>query len=327
MPQYFRVKVDDDDKRTAWRIGEYLAGRLRQGWGPRNAGLLEDGAVVPFDVWRDRYLASAQTAWDEEHRRKWKIEETVEERHRRLNYMLRMEVGDILLIPDLLVDGEIELAMVDQPYRFQTPVDINDFGHIVGVEPLGSVGRADSHYDDVNRVARVMGSISPIIDPEHRKIVQHVVEQLLIESTEDSVIFDNHLSRLGSDHPTTRSVESSRFERDSRPVAALKRLYEFHCQLCGLRISSGPPGRFYAEVHHLESIGGPDAGSDRPSNAVVVCPNCHVRLQIRGIAVEPETLAVHDARGNIVFAQIALRHELDIDTLHRVWHRFRSRST
>ncbi|WP_244143595.1 HNH endonuclease [Burkholderia multivorans] len=40
--------------------------------------------------------------------------------------------------------------------------------------------------------------------------------------------------------------------------------------------SSGQTASLFFEVHHLRRLA--DDGSDTPTNAVAVCPNCHRRL-------------------------------------------------
>ena len=52
-----------------------------------------------------------------------------------------------------------------------------------------------------------------------------------------------------------------------------------HCQLCGLKApfqeADGTP---YLEPHHLVPVS--NGGSDTPNNMVVLCPNCHRKIEL-----------------------------------------------
>ncbi len=65
-----------------------------------------------------------------------------------------------------------------------------------------------------------------------------------------------------------------RIVRDTAISREIKRLYEFRCQVCGLRLEI-EPGVFYAEAHHLQPLGGEHQGRDDRGNLLCLCPNHH----------------------------------------------------
>jgi hypothetical protein len=65
-----------------------------------------------------------------------------------------------------------------------------------------------------------------------------------------------------------------RFIRDTGAAKSLKALYDYKCQVCGLRIEPAPD-RYYVEVHHVRPLGGDHHGRDTHENMLVLCPNHH----------------------------------------------------
>jgi len=75
-----------------------------------------------------------------------------------------------------------------------------------------------------------------------------------------------------------------RIVRDPELVRNLKALYENRCQLCDttVELKTG----YYCEAHHVRPLGNPHNGPDTKSNLLVVCPNCHVKLDFAAIQIE-----------------------------------------
>jgi putative restriction endonuclease len=80
--------------------------------------------------------------------------------------------------------------------------------------------------------------------------------------------FDN------AEPPPRIETQVNRVIRNTPAARALKCLYEFHCQVCGVRIEP-TPDTFYVEVHHVRPLGGGHNGLDTASNMLVLCPNHH----------------------------------------------------
>ena len=66
----------------------------------------------------------------------------------------------------------------------------------------------------------------------------------------------------------------SRIVRDTYIANEVKALYDFNCQVCGLKIDT-PKGP-YAEGAHIKPLGKPHDGPDLISNILCLCPNHHV---------------------------------------------------
>lgn len=75
--------------------------------------------------------------------------------------------------------------------------------------------------------------------------------------------------------PNKRTVIVQQIERSAKICRRLKELYGNKCQICGFTFAK-KDGGFYSEVHHLIPLG--RKGSDRVSNMVVLCPNCHKQM-------------------------------------------------
>tara|TARA_B100001971_G_C18150001_1_gene515273 strand:- start:109 stop:1077 length:969 start_codon:yes stop_codon:yes gene_type:complete len=81
----------------------------------------------------------------------------------------------------------------------------------------------------------------------------------------------------------------SRIIRDTRLVRDLKKEYEWKCQICDIKFLL-PSGRFYAEGHHLQPLGGTHGGPDVADNIVILCPNHHAEFDFGSIAIDPTSL-------------------------------------
>ena len=74
--------------------------------------------------------------------------------------------------------------------------------------------------------------------------------------------------------PDRIETHVQRIVRDTNLAKSLKALYDYKCQVCGLRIEPAS-GSFYIEVHHVRPLGGGHKGLDTHSNMLVLCPNHH----------------------------------------------------
>jgi len=65
-----------------------------------------------------------------------------------------------------------------------------------------------------------------------------------------------------------------RIVRDTKLSRKVKEMYDYTCQVCGIRISFNGVG--YAEAAHIRPLGKPHNGKDLLSNLLCLCPNHHV---------------------------------------------------
>ena len=84
-------------------------------------------------------------------------------------------------------------------------------------------------------------------------------------------------SPVGNVRPSITIVESKSYVRSPLGKAWVLQQAACHCELCD---SDAPffrdDGKPYLEVHHVTPLA--ESGSDTLSNAVGLCPNCHMRM-------------------------------------------------
>lgn len=81
----------------------------------------------------------------------------------------------------------------------------------------------------------------------------------------------------GQAAPARQERSAEQFVRDAVVVAYVLRAAAGHCECCMKPAPfTKPNGLPYLEVHHVKRLSA--GGSDRVSNAVAVCPNCHREL-------------------------------------------------
>lgn len=110
-------------------------------------------------------------------------------------------------------------------------------------------------------------------------------------SKKTEVAFDFNVESIheGNDNPSRKKTEIYRILRDTELSKQIKSLYDNVCQICGNRIKLKE--KFYSEAHHIKPLGyynGPDVFS----NLIVVCPNCHVKLDYAAVKIQEDKLKV-----------------------------------
>jgi putative restriction endonuclease len=118
----------------------------------------------------------------------------------------------------------------------------------------------------------------------------------------------------GSSENKRQASTVLRIVRDTKLSQELKKLYDYTCQICGLRISIKGIG--YAEAAHIKPLGKPHNGHDKPENLLCLCPNHHVMLD-KGILSITDNFEVLGGDGEIL--QIKAGHTLDQDNIR--YHR------
>jgi hypothetical protein len=101
--------------------------------------------------------------------------------------------------------------------------------------------------------------------------------------------------------PERRDCFVHRFIRDTKTSRQIKELYGNRCQICGERLEI-LPGKFYAEAHHLQPLGGEHKGPDVKDNILCLCPNHHALFDYFSISLDPAKLLLnkHDLRKSFV---------------------------
>lgn len=112
-----------------------------------------------------------------------------------------------------------------------------------------------------------------------------------------------------------RPYLTQRIIRDTKQSQAVKELYDYTCQVCGLQINL-PLGSKYAEGAHIRPLGEPHNGPDDKSNLLCLCPNHHVMFDNYTFSINPtDYTLIGDMHGNLL-----LRDGHDINTDHFKYH-------
>jgi putative restriction endonuclease len=94
-----------------------------------------------------------------------------------------------------------------------------------------------------------------------------------------------------------RETTVLRIVRDTKQARRIKEMYDYGCQMCGIRLEglAGP----YAEAAHIRPLGVPHNGPDTSDNILCLCPNHHVLFDHGGVVVA-EDLSLIGAEGRLM---------------------------
>ena len=112
---------------------------------------------------------------------------------------------------------------------------------------------------------------------------------------------------------------AQRIVRSTTVTNAVKRMYNYACQICGLALDA--PVTPYAEGAHIRALGRPHNGPDVPENVLCLCPNHHTLFDLGGVYVDAN-LDVHDHHGSRI-GPLTVHHAHAIDPAHLSHHRTR----
>ena len=127
------------------------------------------------------------------------------------------------------------------------------------------------------------------------------------------------LTAGGSSKPGRSTTTVVRVIRDTALSRQIKELYNYTCQMCGVRLEG--PGGPYAEAAHIRPLGRPHEGPDVPTNIICLCPNHHVLFDRGGVAIGDD-LSLVGMEGRL---SVHGEHSLDLEYVryHRE-HYFRA---
>jgi putative restriction endonuclease len=125
----------------------------------------------------------------------------------------------------------------------------------------------------------------------------------------------------GAGAPARRAVTNvQRIVRDTALGREVKRLHDYRCQACWIRLDcAGGP---YAEAAHIRPLGRPHDGPDDLANLLCLCPNHHVLFDNGAFGIG-HTMDLLGMPGRLV---VVRGHRIDPQHLefHRQLWRFRS---
>jgi len=145
----------------------------------------------------------------------------------------------------------------------------------------------------------------------------HEVYRFRLVQTEERDVEQAPSSTLpsggGSKKPGRIKTTTTRVIRDTALSRRLKRLYDFKCQVCGLRLEG--PGSLYAEAAHVRPLGRPHDGPDAYDNLICLCPNHHYLFDVGAFGIQDDLTLIR-LEGRL---HMHSEHILDLD--HLQYHR------
>ena len=131
---YWAMRTTRDTQESRRFVTEELSrGRLRQGWGYHP----DQDLRRIHDAWNEqRELTAPQT----EASRHWRMSDSPDGRVDEY-----MNIGDVVLVPNMPTDGLFTLCRITGGYEFEIPPDVRDFGHFRSIEVLTPDGVANEH--------------------------------------------------------------------------------------------------------------------------------------------------------------------------------------
>lgn len=106
--------------------------------------------------------------------------------------------------------------------------------------------------------------------------------------------------------------------RDSAVVTKVKRLYDYTCQVCGVRLQT--PAGPYAQCAHIRPLGSPHNGPDDIGNVLCLCPNDHILFDTGSFSVRDDMTFI-ERKGSL---RVVPEHEINL--AHLAYHRNLPRS-
>lgn len=110
-----------------------------------------------------------------------------------------------------------------------------------------------------------------------------------------------------------QEIRASRIVRDTMQARKIKALYDYRCQMCGIRLEC--PAGPYAEAAHIRPLGTPHDGPDTADNILCLCPNHHVLFDNGAVSVAEDLSLIGDS-GNLT---VHRHHRINRDYL--AYHR------
>lgn len=190
----------------------------------------------------------------------------------------------------LLKWQEAKRAMGRSPRLGYEPRDINKHGAIEVISRR--VLACSSGFEEVG----VQYSYEAIVSRYPVRFSENVVDKAMYRLAEEKWFFgptgsaEQYAERVatllkrplaesveGTVSPEKRNQSVGRYLRDPKVGAFVLFRADGHCELC---LKPAPferqNGQAFLEVHHVKHLA--DGGSDRITNTVAVCPNCHRAL-------------------------------------------------
>jgi putative restriction endonuclease len=150
---------------------------------------------------------------------------------------------------------------------------------------------------------------------EKGKAGYYIWRYRLVKIFENEVFTSSKVTEDGAFYsiPCRKETTILRIVRDTKQAQRIKELYDYCCQVCGVRLegTAGP----YAEAAHIKPLGIPHNGSDSIDNLLCLCPNHHVLFDYGAFSVAND-LSLLGIEGVLT---VIAQHNINVGNLH--YHR------
>ncbi len=109
------------------------------------------------------------------------------------------------------------------------------------------------------------------------------IDKIFLKGNSD-IILREFEQRLSNETPQLTENKSKRIKRNQTIVKNMKQKFSNKCQVCGFTFKK-KDGEYYSEVAHIKPIYTKEAGVDKPSNMIVLCPNHHKMLDFGDLEI------------------------------------------
>jgi predicted restriction endonuclease len=171
------------------------------------------------------------------------------------------------------------------------------------------------HLRQVTLGARIDPALSKLLlVPEYRtSLRQTLIERYFAAST--ILELAGFTADVSPEYPPALRRQSTlnRLLRDSAEAKSLKRLYDYTCQVCQIRLAVGEQP--YAEAAHIRPLGKPHDGPDSKDNLLCLCPNHHVLLDLGAFSISDKLILIPDG------LQLSIHSTHRISVAHLKYHR------
>jgi putative restriction endonuclease len=117
---------------------------------------------------------------------------------------------------------------------------------------------------------------------------------------------------------TKAYASTQRLVRNTAVTEWVKRLYDYTCQVCALRLMTAVTP--YAEGAHMRPVGKPHNGPDTAENVLCLCPNDHVLFDRGAIGVDASWNVVN-LKTSTVLGMLTIHPQHKLSATHAAYHR------
>ena len=135
----------------------------------------------------------------------------------------------------------------------------------------------------------------------------------LVLAPTSSLPAENSIQNETATTPRRRERVSNQIVRDPRIPEKLKQIYNFTCQVCGIRLNAN--GVPYAEGAHIKGLGNPHNGTDTTDNMIILCPNDHHLFDAYGFSINDD-FSLIGKEGSLI---VDRRHLIQVENIR--YHR------